>query len=171
MFNMLAVVALVLCVASILLWARARYYRDRFAVHTVSGRYFSICSMGGQIRCEVSAHFIPLRSVDFESSTDLSWGFNPAWLHWGGFAIGHQPWIFSSPGSGTTSYMAALVEFPLWTITLGLLASAWMMRRIVRKINRRVELGQCLRCGYDLRATPNRCPECGAVPEKIQKPS
>lgn len=34
--------------------------------------------------------------------------------------------------------------------------------RLVRR-KRRVARGRCVKCGFDLRSSPTRCPECGAV--------
>jgi hypothetical protein len=39
----------------------------------------------------------------------------------------------------------------------------WLVLIPVRRKKRRARQGLCARCGYDLRATPGRCPECGTV--------
>ena len=44
------------------------------------------------------------------------------------------------------------------------LPALWLLAR--RRRRRRSSSGYCLTCGYDLRATPDRCPECGVVPAK-----
>jgi hypothetical protein len=38
-----------------------------------------------------------------------------------------------------------------------------MIYPLVRRLRGRRRAGYCANCGYDLRATPGRCPECGAV--------
>jgi hypothetical protein len=66
---------------------------------------------------------------------------------------------------------AQVVTLPLWAI--GLLTAALPVgnlgKSMVAGYRRRWKArrsGRCKKCGYDLRATPGRCPECGAVPAK-----
>jgi hypothetical protein len=52
---------------------------------------------------------------------------------------------------------------PHWAIAIPLLG--WIVWRLLgpaAKRQRRVRKGQCASCGYDLRASQGRCPECGA---------
>jgi hypothetical protein len=53
---------------------------------------------------------------------------------------------------------------PHWVpvLILLMLPAVWLIQR--RKANRARRLNLCATCGYDLRASPDRCPECGAPP-------
>ena len=66
------------------------------------------------------------------------------------------------PGKGETQRVA-FISCPHWAVAgpLTVLPLVWAARRQVRR--RRDLTGRCRRCGYDLRASPARCPECGAA--------
>jgi hypothetical protein len=61
-----------------------------------------------------------------------------------------------------------VLRMPYWfvIVAFGFLPSIWIIS-ISRNLLRTKRLpGHCLVCGYDLRATPDRCPECGTTPLK-----
>jgi hypothetical protein len=51
------------------------------------------------------------------------------------------------------------------TAVASVLPIGWVGSNVWRKRQAatRARAGRCLQCGYDLRATPDRCPECGAA--------
>src|SRR5204862_866568 len=55
-------------------------------------------------------------------------------------------------------YYAIVVPHWVFACGLAVVPAGWLRRRVVA---RRQSIGRCGKCGYDLRATPERCPECG----------
>jgi len=70
-------------------------------------------------------------------------------------------WTSSSyPASPAQNFTNYGVLFPHWSAALLSGAVAWLCYRRRRSFG----VGRCSACGYDLRATPDRCPECGKIP-------
>jgi hypothetical protein len=65
------------------------------------------------------------------------------------------------PGTSLHSYR---FSYFLVIVPAAVLPAIWMIRCASRRWRHgRFGPGRCRACGYDLRATPDRCPECGVV--------
>jgi hypothetical protein len=103
----------------------------------------------------VNYHAAP--AADHDHAFGVWW--NRASSRWARFGF------FEMRGGGAWLATYHFVGLPHWLplLLVTLPAAAAELRSRARR-RRGGRAGLCPRCGYDLRATPDRCPECGAVP-------
>jgi len=86
------------------------------------------------------------------------------------FRLWNFQWISADPPASSCSSIRSLtVPIGVFTALFALPPVIWTRRyRTCR--HRQLISTACVSCGYDLRATPDRCPECGAVPKNSRCP-
>jgi len=133
LLNLATAMSLLLCVTLCVLWGRSY----------ASGRGTEVI-MGSRWRFVVTHHAIA-----------------------GQMWVDNQPQLDKRPPPvpAVPFTVYCMIQTPLAFVLTGPLplALAWGRRRLDRRRQRRIANGLCIRCGYDLRATPDRCPECGTI--------
>ena len=168
LLNVLTALSLLLCVAAGGLWRRSenvreeyRYARPSWAVgldshrgsfvfYQLSGGPYSMAP--GFSRADRTQD----RTPPFDAGVLQRNGYAAAVYAWGGFG-------FVDATGAAAGFRQRYLTLPAWAIcaaTVILPARAALRGAGVRRRLRRAR-GLCPGCGYDLRATPDRCPECG----------
>ncbi len=176
-FNVLAALSLAACFAITGLWVRSYSYTDVISdVHGSQVRY--LISMGGCVVVGLGVKKYPIEEQNHDAlwTTDplkVKVDWDPIWRH----SIPER--VFGYGSETATRYVGSPsgesylpVTYRKWGLayrTLFLITAAFpstlatirLRKRLVKV--RRSRMGLCPRCGYDLRASPDRCPECGAA--------
>ena len=179
LLNLLTALSLLLCLAMAALWARGYHAVDGVLVARESGAVehgarHDLRAISGRgvvaLMCEaeswdtrgMSRHRRPARLPRF-----AYFRMDPGNLT----VVRSTPWqragfnyLDSTIGTAPTwSRRTRGVRVPHWLLlaACGLAPAVWTVRRL--RAGGRAAAGLCRRCGYDLRATPGRCPECGTI--------
>ena len=183
----LAVASLGLCIAAGVLWARGYYVNDYYGCYDqrwsgwdeeLDG--WAVCSDSGGLSFSSlhrTSHLAPddpfeyrfraanpsRRYVSHESMAPQGYPYMApeyagwGWLGFGYFAGDRRPSVLPMTSDDR------FVVVPNWFV-VGLAAVLPVGHGLrSRRAWRRRQLGLCSDCGYDLRATPSRCPECGTM--------
>jgi hypothetical protein len=183
LLNALAFLSLLLCVASAVFWVRS-YSGSDFVTRSAPVRSSSLFRHSrdytlsfelGQIRWTAET-----RSMFISSRRRAVAAPEIGKSYWNCGRTEIEEWRLSPPDRsfwnrlGFSSWSLEMVSpYPLddahvWSVPAWLAVAVSAILPAVRmrawKLRRRLKtMGRCVVCGYDLRATPLRCPECGTI--------
>jgi hypothetical protein len=189
LLNLLTALSLLLCVAAVALWVRSYVVDEECLRSSLDDRpdafrstLFSLATWRGVLgisihRQEFDGPALSNRRYAIELDMVRSLDFEARNWRWtkrrpesfqvtrgrplSGFGFGG--WVVNERGVGWRNISVGW-RTPFWFLLLlfGLTPSLRLIGRLRKR--RKLKRGVCAVCGYDLRATPGRCPECGTLP-------
>jgi hypothetical protein len=162
--TILALLSLLLSFGIMFAWVRSDTHRDAWRF-VWSGRDYAFASQQGTVGIDNKSQiadfeekkFDDLQEVDAEDRaipTDGSPKSTEALL-----AINNRLTAINNRHAPLGVRIS--VHFWILAAISAILPAMWCVRFHRRRL--REAMGQCVVCGYDLRATPSQCPECGTV--------
>jgi hypothetical protein len=145
LFTSLAAVSLALCLFTVFVWVLGEFHIYGYGLD-LGDRTLQMSSGRGTLRFNL-----------------LKNGPNSKWqtgiFDYGAPTLSYASYEYRVEATETTVFVTH------WTVAtvLALTPLVWFI--LVWRRKRGTKSGRCPVCGYDLRGTPDRCPECGAVPQ------
>ena len=164
LLNLLTALSLLMCVAFLALWVRSHWICDLCDLgirHVGSDNRSTttlLCSAGGGGLSLFFTHETwPDDSFGGPRVAGTDWTWETEDLAVPISTLWHFSSFWGSRADHGTKATEFGVGFPFWVL-VAVFGAAPAVRLLLR---RRHPRGRCKVCGYDLRATPGRCPECG----------
>ena len=151
LLNLLTLLSLLLSVAVAALWVRS-YWKQEWVLVSFDRRTLDLRWGGGQLG-------VGFRVYSVTTPPPAPW-----YGRWRRLTAPPAPLV--SPDSFPMGYVGRRgMAVPAWLAFLvcAVLPACRSVRITIRRarLAQRLRGGLCARCGYDLRGTPGRCPECG----------
>ena len=144
--------------ATLLLWTRSGW-RDDWLEYRAGGlTKFALVTSRGHLTIFCGIYWLGVEDLD-------GWHHGSSPVGGDRFLAFRGRYVIDGPRFSATDGLIPSV--PLWLVAM-LFVIAPSIRALAalspaRRRDRRRQRGLCAACGYDLRATPGRCPECGTV--------
>jgi len=156
LFTIAAAISLLLCLATVVLWVRSHLVSDGWIYRSNRATF--------ELWDAVSAFGFTWSDFGPGGAPGTGWEHRtiPPWhLRGPSYVVTRGPFMDGSISDGLVVY------FPIWlpAILFAIAPTYWFLFAPHRRRAKRAKLGLCPTCGYDLRASPDRCPECGTERE------
>jgi hypothetical protein len=157
LFGFFATMSLLLCLATCVLWVRSYWRTD--AVHLAgTSADWNVRSNHAGLTVSQVVHE-PSGQAQWHTSSESAYALDPSSPMYGFAGFSHEHIVYDV--GIFADFERRDLAMPYWFMSILLAIGPVLRLRATIRRRRRQRVGLCPACGYDLRATPDRCPECG----------